>query len=315
MKRIPKLIRGVTLMETLVATAISAGIMGTAVGVYVKGTTGFYNEQSHSYMQFRTRTALDRMSTDARGASAFLNSVTIGGTTYTASPGPSPAACMILLVPSQDASGLMYYGSGASTPNAPVLDTVVYYFNSSDNTLRRTVSAASGVVTNVSTTARSSSRASETSTVVARNVNSFTLTFKDHDGAVIASNPGMTVASIDIKAQIVGAGNTSSESPLTVSGVRLRNVRGGSIQGTVKRGTTALSGVPVQAAFASTSGAFASGTIVGSTTTDSSGNYALYGLIEGSYSVKASPSGGTAATVSAVVQPEADTTGVTVTVP
>lgn len=315
MKRIKKLIRGVTLMETLVATAISAGVMGTAVGVYVKGTSGFYGEQSHSYMQFRTRTALDRMSSDARGASAFLNTVTIGGTTYTANPGPSPAACMILQVPSQDASGLMYYGSGATTPNAPVVDTVVYYFNSADNTLRRTVSAASGVVTNLSTTARSSSRTSETSAVVAQNVNSFTLTFKDHDGNTIASNPGPTVASIDIKAQIVGTGRTSGESPLTVSGVRLRNVRGGSIQGIVKRGTTALSGVPVQAIYASTTGAYATGTIVRATTTDGSGNYALYGLIDGSYSVKASPSGGTAATVSATVQPETDTTGVTVTVP
>jgi Tfp pilus assembly protein PilW len=315
MNRIKKFIRGATLMETLVASALSAGVMGTAIGLYVKGTSGFYNEQSHSYMQFRTRTALDRMSSDVRGASAFLNSVTIGGTTYTANPGPSPAACMILQVPAQDASGLMYYGTSATTPNAPVTDTIVYYYNASDSTLRRTVSAASGVVTNLSTTARSSSRTSETATVVARNVSSFTLTFKDHSGSVIASSPGQTVASIDIKAQILGTGNTSGESPLTVSGVRLRNVRGGTIQGTVLRGSTLLSGVPVQAIYATTTGAYASGTVLGASTTDSSGNYTIYGLIDGAYSVKASPSGGTAATASATVQAETSTTGVTVTVP
>lgn len=315
MKLNNRFIRGATLMETLVATAISAGVMGTAVGVYVKGTTGFYGEQSHSYMQFRTRTALDRITSDARGCSGFLSTVTIGGTTYTASAGPSPAACLILKVPSQDSHGLMYYGSSATTPNALVCDTVVYYYTASDKTLRRTVSPAVSVATNDAFTPRTSYRLAETGAVVAQNVNAFTLTLKDHDGAVVSS-PGPSVATMGINAQILGTGASSGESPVTVSGVRLRNVRGATISGLVKRGTTGVSGVPVQAVYTNSVGAYPAGTIVATATSTTGGTYQISGLMEGTYSVQALQSGSVVGTTAGVaVLQEADTASTNVSIP
>jgi Tfp pilus assembly protein PilW len=316
MKRINKFIRGATLMEILVATAISTGVLGSAVGLYVKGTQGFYGEQAHSYMQFRTRTVLDRISTEARGASGFQNTATVNGTTYTASPGPSPAACMIIQVPSQDTFGLMYYGAGTATPNAMVNDTVVYYFSSADNTLRRTVAPKVSVVTNDAHSPRTSYRPSETGVVVARNVNRFTLVCKDNNGAVIASNPGASVAAIDITTQVLSTGAGTGESPVSVTGVRLRNMHGASIPGTVKRGTTAIANAAVNAVYTSPFGAYPSGTIVASATSSATGNFELSGLVEGTYSVTATPPTGTAATVTGInVTAETATASQAITVP
>ena len=290
-------------METMVATAISVGVMGTAVGVYVKGTTGFYNEQGRSYMQFRTRTTLDRIATEARGASALLDKFTvpISGTTYPLL-GSSPDACLILKVPSQDSQGLMY------SNGILVTDTLIYYFDPKDNTLRRTVVP--------STSPRTSYRPAETDVVAACNVSQFTLKFKDRNGAPITVNPGATVASIDFQVQVLGTGKTSGESPVAVTGVRLRNMRSGSIPGSVKRSTTPVPNAVVKATYTSTSGAYPTGTIVASATSDINGSFELYGLMEGTYSVTATPPTGAAATVNGVaVAQEAAASSVTVTVP
>lgn len=308
--------RGVSLMETVVATAISACILATTIGLYVKGTRGFFNEQGRSYMQSRTRTALDRMASDARGASGFLASATVGGVTYAASLGPNPAACIILVVPSQDSYGLMYYGAGTTTPNAPVNDTIIYYVNTADQTLRRTVAPAVNVVTNDVHSRRTSFRPAEHDVVVAHNVNQFRLILKDRDGQIVGANAGAKVASVDFQTQILTTGKGAGASPVSVTGVRLRNMRSGSIPGYVTRGGLPVGGAVVQAIYTGDSGPYPAGTMVGSATTDANGNSELYGLMEGTYSVTATPPSGGAATVANISVPqEAAAISVTVTLP
>jgi hypothetical protein len=303
-------------METVVATAISGGLMATAVGLYVGGTRGFHNEQARTYAQLRTRTVLDRMATDARGATAFLSSTIVDGVSYTASSGPSPAACLILQVPSQDAYGLLYYGVGTATPQAIVTDTVIYYINPADQTLRRTVVPAVNVVTNDAHSPRTSYRSAERSAVIARNVQQFTLVLKNRDGTPVAATAGPRVASIDFQTQILGTGRASGECPVSVTGVRLRNMRSGSIPGCVMRNGVGVPNAVVKATYTSTTGAYPVGTIVISTTSDAIGTFELYGLMEGTYSVTASPTDGAAATVTnVVVGREAAASSVTVNVP
>ncbi|HEY3266914.1 MAG TPA: hypothetical protein VGM37_08310 [Armatimonadota bacterium] len=301
--------RGISLMEILVSTSIASCVLGAGCMVYVQGTRSFYQEQSQSYVQFRTRTALERMATEARGAKMFLPTATLAGRTFASNDGTNGApACMAVLVPSQDANGLFYYGAGSSTPNALATDIIVYWHDPSTRTLHRAVQPSVNVVTNDSTgSTRSSYRPAETDTLVAHDVTDLKFRFKDRNGQPIGTQSQVHIASVDLQARVSqtsASGNGLEQSTVAISGVRLRNMRSGSVPGCVMRGGVGVAGAAVTAQFTGSTGAYQSGSVVGNAVTDANGNFEVYGLEQGSYTIVVTPQTGSGTTVTGVTVPE-----------
>lgn len=267
--------RGVTLVEALVSASLSAGIFGTAIGVYVRGTHGFQQEQSQAYVQSRARVALDSMAKDVRAAKAFASTLTANGVSYTASDGSAGAGCLILQVPAQKKQDMsLIYQSGAQG-TALVLDKVVYYYNAADKTLRFTVEPSDA----------GSFRTTATGAILAANVTGFAYVKRDRDGVPTAS--AGRVAAMDLTATLSQASIGVPAGAVAVSGVRLRNMRSGTIRGAVQKNGAPVAGATVQAVFSADSGAYTSGTTVGSpATTAADGSFEIFGLDPGTYSLQ-----------------------------
>jgi len=176
----------------------------------------------------------------------------------------------------------------------------VYYVNSADKTLRRTVQPAAPVT--VGGVTRTSFRGSATGAVLAANVTGIQFKYRDRDGAV--TNQAGRVAAVDATATLAQTTVGVPSAAVAITGVRLRNMRSGTISGTVNRAGAAVSGATVQAVFGSDSGAYTSGTVVGTATTAANGTFEVFGLDPGTYSLKIT-SGGTT-TVDGFVVPEED---------
>jgi type II secretory pathway pseudopilin PulG len=275
--------RGMSLLESMVALSLTAGILGTAMGVYVSGTKGLYQEQGQSYVQSRARQGLDNIARDARSAKAFVASATVNGVAYTANDGSTGDACLILQVPAQDSQtmDLLYYNSGAQATTL-VTDTVVYYFKSRDHTLRRTISPGGPITING--VSHSSFRTSITDAVMTANLSGLTFKMRDRDGA-ITTQPGR-VAAVDMVASLTQGSGGTAVGAVALTGVRLRNMRSGTISGTIVRASVPVAGAVVQAIFNSDTGVYAAGTVVGSATTAADGSFQIFGLDAGTYSLK-----------------------------
>jgi type II secretory pathway pseudopilin PulG len=310
--------RGMTLLETLIAGAITAAVMGTAIGVYVTGTRSFYREQAQSFVQFRARTTMDDIAKEIRSAKVFLPYANVSGGVY-ASDGSVNPACLILQVPAQDSQDMrvFYYAAGSGAQNNVVTDTVVYRHNPTDKTLRCTVVPARNVQGNDGKV-HDSFRTQITDKIIATNVSSLQLKFKDRDGSLIPAGQEHRTASVDIIGQLTQSrsqygGDTMG---IALSGVRLRNMRSGSIPGMVTASGNPVIGARLQAIYKSSDGAYAVGTIVGESISDANGSFEVYGLETGTYSVKVIASGIAVKVVDGIYVPEENPAQtVTITVP
>jgi len=296
--------RGMSILEVLIAGSISAAVTGIAIGVYVTGTRSYYREQAQSYVQFRTRVSLDSISKEIRSAKSFLTSYG----SYTASTGVVSPACVIMVVPSQDSSdmSIFYYGATSGTPNAIVTDVIIYRHDRTNRTLLCTVVPTHNVLASDGQV-RSSYRTAMTNQVVAQNVDSLRFAFRDRNGNYISYGRENRTAAVDILARVGQAnatGGNGAVSSVAISGVRLRNMKSGSIPGIVTGAGAPLPNAKIQAIYTSTSGAYAPGTVVGETYTDSTGSFEIYGLEPGTYTVKAVSSTFSTTTVTGVAVPE-----------
>jgi Tfp pilus assembly protein PilW len=275
--------RGMSLLESMVALSLTAAILGTAMGVYVSGSKGLYQEQSQSYIQSRARQGLDNIARDARSAKAFVASATVNGVSYTANNGSTGDACLILDVPAQDSQtmDLLYYNSGAQATTL-VTDKVVYYYKSADHTLRRTISPG-GPIT-IGGVSHSSYRTSITDAVMTANLSGLTFKMRDRDGAITTQSG--RVAALDMVATLKQGSGGAAAGAVALTGVRLRNMRSGTISGKIVRATLPVAGAVVQAVFASDTGVYAAGAVVGTATTASDGTFQIFGLDAGTYSLK-----------------------------
>lgn len=313
--------RGMTLLEMSISAGLVASVMAVATGIYVAGTRSFHQDQNAAYMLFRTRSAIDRMAIEARGAKTCVATATIAGKTFVTHDGSDPTKdpCLVFKVPSLDANGPFYH-DGTDNPSdpddypfSPVMDTIAYRWSRSDKTLRCSVNASHSVVTSDGTT-RSSYRADENERVVAYNVKNFRTVFRDRDGA--ATTTAARIADVDLTVELNQPASGPAQNVITISGVRLRNMRSGSVPGVARKNGQPVANAVVTATFTSPSGAYATGAVVGSTTTDASGNFELYGLEEGSYEITVTASPSRIAKVPGVnVLKEKAATSLTVNVP
>jgi type II secretory pathway pseudopilin PulG len=294
--------RGFSLLETLIAASIGTVVMGTAIAVYGTSTRSFYRDSSQTYVQNRVRSELSDVAKDIRCSKAVLPKVTVNGTVYYAASGQNTpyGTCLVLLVPSQDDSGLFYFGStdpgGTPYPGANTLvnDLVIYYYGNGNKLYRTVVPnvyVSSSYVATVYTSVkaadgaiRSSYRPAESNVLVAQNMAQFKLKFRDKDGNVIPS-PSVKGASVDATAKVV----SDAESTISMTGVRLRNMRSASIYGLV---SPATEGVKVEAIVTGSYSAYPIGTVVGSCLTTAEGAYEVFGLVGGKYKLRfTTPSG------------------------
>jgi prepilin-type N-terminal cleavage/methylation domain-containing protein len=312
--------RGLTLIELLLATSIFSAILVIAVGAYVSSTRGMSREASQVYTQERVRSTLNEITTDCRSSRLVLpyawkswnwnaDFYQSSATTTTMQNGKPTDACIILQVPSQDDNGTFARGTAKSNgglfvmdtsqmlaciPTSPpggavmpttaanflATDTVIYYHQKSDNTLRRTIWPAKNVVTPEGQT-RSSFRDAETARVLVRDVTSFTPTFRDVSGA--ACSPGARAAQLDFNVTVSKNGSQGTASSFAITGVRLRNMRNGSITGTMVPASGQKYDYYVEAISRMDKGMYPYGTVVGTAWTDTAGKFEVAGLADGTY--------------------------------
>jgi hypothetical protein len=244
------------------------------MGTYVKGTKGFYQEQGQTYVQSRARVALDYVAKDARSAKVFAASETVNGIFYTANNGASGNACLILKVPAQKSADMSLIYQGGVQGSTLVLDKVVYYYNSADKTLRRTIQPGDAA----------SFRKTATAAIIASNVADLKFKFRDHSG--VESSIAGRVAAVDMTATLAQGTMGAAAGAVALSGVRLRNMRSGVITGTLKLAFVGVPGAVVEAVFKSESGAYQTGTVVSSATTALDGTFEISGLDPGTYSLQ-----------------------------
>src|SRR5699024_7835650 len=99
-----------------------------------------------------------------------------------------------------------------------VLDKVVYYYNAGDGTLRRTVEAGDA----------SSFRSNATAAVLAANVTGLSCVMRDRDGT--PTTTAGRVAAMDLTATLAQTNMGAPAGAVAITGVRLRNMRSGTIR-------------------------------------------------------------------------------------
>lgn len=113
-----KKISGFTLVEVLVAVAITSIFAGVITGVFISARNAFISNSAALEVHGANRLAMDWIVRDIKWANQTVPSVTISGTTYT-----TGINRLVLSVPGIDASGDIIEG---------VFDAVVYALNGTD---------------------------------------------------------------------------------------------------------------------------------------------------------------------------------------
>jgi prepilin-type N-terminal cleavage/methylation domain-containing protein len=127
--------RGMSLIELLVAVAISAIVVIALLTLYVEGQKYFFNQNSRADTIEEIRSDMARISRDIRDATNIANDVTAyDGQKYT-----TDDDCLVLEVPSIDGTGAIISGS---------IDSIVYSYDASENRLVKLISPGGGVRTN-----------------------------------------------------------------------------------------------------------------------------------------------------------------------
>jgi Tfp pilus assembly protein PilW len=115
-----------TLIEMLIVVAISALVMIALMSLYMAGQKYFFNQNSRADTIEESRMPMAWISRDIRDADQVHNgAVTADGATYS-----TGANCLVLEVPSIDATGLIVTGH---------TDYIVYAYDQTHRTLRRVV--------------------------------------------------------------------------------------------------------------------------------------------------------------------------------
>ncbi len=124
--------RGMTLVEMLIVVAISALVMIALMSLYMAGQKYFFNQNSRADTIEESRMPMSWISRDIRDAdSVHDGTVTAGGATFA-----TGANCLVLDVPSIDATGLIVTGS---------IDNIVYAYDQTHQQLRRIINPGGGV--------------------------------------------------------------------------------------------------------------------------------------------------------------------------
>lgn len=109
----PAFSRGMTLIEILVGVAISALIVIALLGLYMAGQKYFFNQSAKADALEETRAPMARIARDIREAVQVSSAtVDVGGAEYA-----TGGDCLVLDVPSLDASGMIIPGTE---------DTIIY---------------------------------------------------------------------------------------------------------------------------------------------------------------------------------------------
>jgi prepilin-type N-terminal cleavage/methylation domain-containing protein len=266
--------RGFTLTEAMMAMGLMSVIFSISIGLYVRGSQAFSQEQSMTYVQSRVRATLDSIAKEIRQSREIAKVATVNGQTYSSALSGNDA-CLILRVPAQDATGTWFRGDGAYTGTF-ALDTIVY--SRVGNTLRRSVQPSVNVLDS-NGNIRTSFRPAETNTLIADNIADFNYALFDNN-AIPLAEPTARTASVDLRATIrqVHAGTTQNR--IAVTGIRMRNKQSGGIAGQVTSGQTI---VRIEAEYASAGGAYTSGTIVNSAPVVGGNLFEITNLVEGDY--------------------------------
>jgi prepilin-type N-terminal cleavage/methylation domain-containing protein len=123
--------RGISLIEILIALAISAIILIAVLALYMEGQKQFFNQNSRADTIEEIRTDMSRISRDIRDAANVANDFTAhNGQKYT-----TAVDCVVLEVPSIDGSGLIIPGS---------LDRIIYSYDPVNNQLVKIISPLAG---------------------------------------------------------------------------------------------------------------------------------------------------------------------------
>ncbi len=121
--------RGMTLVEMLIVVAISALVMIALMSLYMAGQKYFFNQNSRADTIEESRMPMSWISRDIRDADSVA--VTSADGSYSTS-----ANCLVLDVPSIDATGLIITGS---------LDNIIYAYDQTHQQLRRIIRPGGGV--------------------------------------------------------------------------------------------------------------------------------------------------------------------------
>jgi len=125
--------RGLTLIELLIAVAISAIILIAVLQLFSEGQKQIFNQNSRADTIDEIRTDLARISRDIRDAANVANGPV---TAYNGTQYSTDDNCLVLEVPSLDAMGQIITGS---------LDLIIYTYDASENRLIKITSPQAGV--------------------------------------------------------------------------------------------------------------------------------------------------------------------------
>jgi type IV pilus assembly protein PilW len=158
---------GFTLMELLIATAISMVILGAIAGTFMTQTK-FYNAQEQvNEMQQNARAAMDLLNRDIKLAGYDPTDVAISGVTYSASE--------LRIKADLD-------GDGAINDSSD--EHVIYTFDNANKQIKRTYGGVGA-----------------TPEVLANNIDSFTFGYLDSSGVATTSTGNIRQVSVSITAR------------------------------------------------------------------------------------------------------------------
>lgn len=192
--------KGLTLIEILIVIAVSSILVVALLSLFISGQKYFINQDARSDAIEDSRFPVTWITRDIKEAvQVIAGPITIGSSDYSTS-----ANCLVLQVPSIDASGAII-----DIDND--FDYIVYCQDSQNTSrLERVIDAKDGVSSRIDSTRG-----------IADSVNSFALSFYDTDGGTVANYSDTLTVDVSLSSRRTGIGRTFQEAANTQ--VKLRN--------------------------------------------------------------------------------------------